>query len=379
MKSSSAMKPAVKHLGPALNARKKTAAVFAADGAARVTNKPSVVILTYGAGALNAVNAVAQAYVEHVPVIVVAGYPSAQEIERGLQIHHQAKHVDSQRSIFTEITATQVRIDRPETAGEKIRKAFQTAKEESRPVLIELPRNATEFQVKAIENYRPKPPNMQYVEHTLAPVITALQKAKRPVILAGVDVRRFAATAELEHLAARLNIPMLSTFMGRASIHQHHSMYRGIFLDKSDQHATQLLSEADCILQVGVIRTDSNFAANMTLFMAQLLTFFLMGWLIQAVSESHKLGFEYAQSYFIAALAPLPLWLSSLVLLIPIIWVNAIVGLAGFLLSSGMIVNGIRAMTREKGKDTEAMSSAIIVISASLIAWILLLVLIWAF
>ncbi len=104
-----------------------------------------------------------------------------------------------------------------------------------------------------------------------------------------------------------------------------------------------------------------------------------MGWLIQAVSESHKLGFEYAQSYFIAALAPLPLWLSSLVLLIPIIWVNAIVGLAGFLLSSGMIVNGIRAMTREKGKDTEAMSSAIIVISASLIAWILLLVLIWAF
>lgn len=242
------------------------AAVFAADGAARITNKPSVVILTYGAGALNAVNAVAQAYVEHVPVVVIAGYPSAQEIERGLQIHHQAKHVDSQRSIFTEITATQVRIDQPETAGEKIREAFQTAKEKSRPVLIELPRNATEFQVKAVENYHPKPPNMQHVEHTLAPVITALQKAKRPVILAGVDVRRFTATAELEHLAARLNIPMLSTFMGRASIHQHHPMYRGIFLDKSDQHATQLISEADCILQVGVIRTDSNFAANMALF-----------------------------------------------------------------------------------------------------------------
>ncbi|WP_113906887.1 YIP1 family protein [Aliidiomarina celeris] len=116
-----------------------------------------------------------------------------------------------------------------------------------------------------------------------------------------------------------------------------------------------------------------------TLFMAQLLTFFVMGWLIQAVSESHKLGFQYAQSYLIAALAPLPLWLSSLVLLIPIIWVNAFVGLAGFLLSSGMVFNGIRAMTHEKGKDTEAMSTAIIVISASLIAWILLLVLIWAF
>lgn len=242
------------------------AAVFAADGAARITNKPSVVILTYGAGALNAVNAVAQAYVEHVPVVVVAGYPSAQEIERGLQIHHQAKHVDSQRSIFKEITATQVRIDQPETAAEKIREAFQTAKERSRPVLIELPRNATEFQVKAVENYQPNPPNMQHLEHIVAPVITALQKAKRPVILAGVDVRRFNATAELEHLATRLNIPMLSTFMGRASINQHHPMYCGIFLDKSDQHATQLLSEADCILQVGVIRTDSNFAANMALF-----------------------------------------------------------------------------------------------------------------
>src|SRR5690606_33738677 len=98
--------------------------VFAADAAARISNKPSVVILTYGAGALNAVNAVAQAYVEHVPLVVIAGFPSQTEIDRGLQIHHQAKTVDSQRDIYREITAAQFRLDNAQSAGVDIHAAL---------------------------------------------------------------------------------------------------------------------------------------------------------------------------------------------------------------------------------------------------------------
>lgn len=242
-------------------------AVFAADAAARISNKPAVVILTYGAGALNAVNAVAQAYVEHVPLVVIAGFPSQSEIDRGLQIHHQAKTVDSQRDIYREITACQLRLNNPIRAGEDIRMALKTAKELSRPVLLEIPRDAVQFHtVLAAADYQPPVIPLDELALAVTHIVERLQQAKRPLILAGVDVRRFDAVAELEALASKLNIPFISTLMGRASFDQQHPLYGGVFLDKTDIRPTQLLRDADLILQIGVIKTDSNFAAHAELF-----------------------------------------------------------------------------------------------------------------
>lgn len=243
--------------------------VFAADAAARISNKPAVVILTYGAGALNAVNAVAQAYVEHVPLLVIAGFPSQGEIARGLQIHHQARTVDSQRDIYREITAARFRLDNPDTAGSDIRAALTVVEQQSRPVLLEIPRDALSFNTIAAGPYLPEPIAADKIELAVAALTGRLQQAKKPVILAGVDVRRFEAVTELEALATKLNIPFISTLMGRASFNQHHPLFGGIFLDKSDIRPAKLLSEADLILQIGVIKTDSNFAAHSELFPAE--------------------------------------------------------------------------------------------------------------
>lgn len=241
-------------------------AVFAADAAARISNNPAVVILTYGAGALNAVNAVAQAYVEHVPLLIIAGFPSQSEIDRGLQIHHQAKTVDSQRDIYREITAAQLRLDDPARAGEDIRAALSTAKQQSRPVLLEIPRDAVAFNTELAGPYQPVTIAQDELALAVADLTARLKQAKQPVILAGVDVRRFDAVAELETLADKLNIPFVSTLMGRASFNQQHRLYGGIFLDKTDLLPVQLLRDADLILQIGVIKTDSNFAAHSGLF-----------------------------------------------------------------------------------------------------------------
>lgn len=126
-------------------------AIFAADGAARISNKPSVTVLTYGAGALNAVNAVAQAYMEQVPLIIIAGFPSAQELKRELVIHHQARHVDSQRDIYKEITCAQVRLDDVNTAAAELSYAIHCCLKESRPILIEMPRDAANWVLPAID------------------------------------------------------------------------------------------------------------------------------------------------------------------------------------------------------------------------------------
>lgn len=241
-------------------------AVFAADAAARISNKPSVVILTYGAGALNAVNAVAQAYVEHVPLVVIAGFPSEAEIQSGLQIHHQAKNIDSQRDIYREITACQVRLNNPQQAGKDIRLALKTAQEQSLPVLIEIPRDAVLYNTELAADYIAAQPDAADIKQAVAYLSQRLAAGQRPVIVAGVDVRRFSAVAELEALASKFNIPFISTLMGRACVNQQHPLYQGIFLDKTDLRPAQLLRQSDLILQIGVIKTDSNFAANRDFF-----------------------------------------------------------------------------------------------------------------
>ena len=89
---------------------------FAADAAARMHCGLGVVAVTYGAGALNVVNAVAGAYAERSPLVVLAGCPGEVEAHSGLVLHHQVRHVDSQWRIFREITCDQVRLSDPDTA-----------------------------------------------------------------------------------------------------------------------------------------------------------------------------------------------------------------------------------------------------------------------
>ena len=84
---------------------------FAADAAARFHQSLGVAVVTYGAGAFNLVNAVAGAYAERSPVVVIAGAPGAGERAAGFLLHHQARTVDSQLAVYREITCDQAVLD----------------------------------------------------------------------------------------------------------------------------------------------------------------------------------------------------------------------------------------------------------------------------
>src|SRR6266576_1321059 len=80
---------------------------FAADAAARYHAGLGVAVVTFGAGAFNLVNAVAGAYAERSPVVVIAGAPGARERATGMLLHHQARSVDTQLAVYREITCDQ--------------------------------------------------------------------------------------------------------------------------------------------------------------------------------------------------------------------------------------------------------------------------------
>jgi len=115
------------------------------------------------------------------------------------------------------------------------------------------------------------------------------------------------------------------------------------------------------------------------LFLAELLTFFVMGWLIHSVVAGKDLAISYEDAYLLAAIAPVPLWLSSLALLAPSLVFSVVAVLIAMGLSSTLIYQGLRALSHRPDTDVEAMSATYTIMAASFLAWALLMVMVWAF
>jgi hypothetical protein len=107
-------------------------------------------------------------------------------------------------------------------------------------------------------------------------------------------------------------------------------------------------------------------------FLAEIATLGFMGWLVRQVAASHGLAIDYHDAYVVAAIAPVPMWLSALGLLVPNLAAVIIVALAGLALSCGLVYHGVEALARTR-EDVVAAGIAQVVIGAGLIAWVLLL------
>ncbi|MBW7833470.1 MAG: indolepyruvate/phenylpyruvate decarboxylase [Simplicispira suum] len=240
---------------------------FAADAAARMHGGIGVAAVTYGAGALNMVNAVASAYAERSPLVVVAGCPGAVESHAGLLLHHQVRHVDSQWRIFQEITCDQVRLSDPATAPADIARVLRSCREFSQPVLIEVPRDMTLAPMAEVPVLDGSPFSQDAVDECAAEWLARIQAARQPVLVLDVEVRRFGIEAQVAELARRLQLPVLTTFMGRGLLAgdelrrgvQLHGTYLGV---AGDAQTTALLDESDLPILLGAILSDVNFGVS---------------------------------------------------------------------------------------------------------------------
>ena len=111
-------------------------------------------------------------------------------------------------------------------------------------------------------------------------------------------------------------------------------------------------------------------------FVAEMLTFIVMGWLIKAIAKANGADIDTHDAYMLAGIAPIPLWLSALGLFVPSLLFNAVVSIAALGLSCSIIYHGIYALCHMH-EEVVAASITQIVIGAGLIAWALLLVMIF--
>jgi indolepyruvate decarboxylase len=238
---------------------------FAADAAARINGSLGVAAVTYGAGALNMINSVAAAFAEKSPLVVLSGGPGKNESRSGLLLHHQAKTLDSQFQIFKEITCDQVRLDDAERAPADIARVLASCLRHSEPVYIEIPRDMVAEPCAEVIPESAQKVDSDALDACVDEILAQLAQAKSPVLMAGVEVRRYGLEDKVAALSRRLGLPVVTSFMGRGLLSDQDVPLMGTYMGVAGfPEVTQLVESSDGLFLLGEIICDTNFAVSET-------------------------------------------------------------------------------------------------------------------
>ncbi|WP_416825704.1 acetolactate synthase large subunit [Ectobacillus polymachus] len=249
---------------PHILPRHEQGAIHAAEGYARVTGKPGVVIATSGPGATNLITGLADAMIDSLPLVVFTGQVSSRVI--GSDAFQEADII----GLTMPVTKHNYQIRKVSDLPRIVKEAFHIASTGRKgPVVIDLPKNmvteraTVSNQVEIdLPGYQPNyEPNRQQIAKLLA----AVSKAKKPVILAGAGVLHADASKELTKFAHLYRIPVVNTLLGLGSFPPQDPLFLGMGGMHGAYAANMALYECDLLINVGA-RFDDRLTGNLAHF-----------------------------------------------------------------------------------------------------------------
>jgi indolepyruvate decarboxylase len=241
-----------------VNCTREDCAGFAADAYARV-NGMGAVCVTYGVGALSLANSIAGAYAEKSPVVLISGAPGLGERVNDPLLHHRVREWRTQLDVFEKICAASREIVDPATAFRDIDFLLDTAHRQKRPIYIELPRDIVNVVPDQIRPYAHAEPRSDpdALAEAVKEAMTRIAAAKKPVIIAGIELHRYGLQAEAVQLAEVSGIPIAATMLAKSVVSEVHPLYIGLYEGAMGRHdVTEFVEESDCVILLGTILTD---------------------------------------------------------------------------------------------------------------------------
>ena len=227
--------------------RHEQGAAFMADVYGRLTGKAGVCLVTLGPGATNLVTGVADANMDHAPVVAIAGQGAT------TRMHKESHQILDLVNLFQPITKYSTQILEPEVIPEVVRKAFKVAEAEKPGVsFIDFPENIASAAAKDKTPLRVQSPIMPDPSpikiHQAAEIIS---EAEYPLVMAGNGVIRSGASDALLRFAEGLNVPVATTFMAKGVIPTTHPASLGAVGLQADDYVACGFDRADVIICVG--------------------------------------------------------------------------------------------------------------------------------
>lgn len=243
-------------------------AAYMADGYARV-NGFAVVVTTYGVGELSAVNGIAGAFAEEVPVLHIAGTPSRDTQRRGLHVHHSVRDGDHGHflRVYQEITCAAASLTEAGAAGEieRVIAAVLTNKQPGylalphdlvhRPCLVAHAPAPLEAAAKTVADEDEPAPAQQFAEAAGR----LLHGAADVVVLVDSLARRHERGPQLNKLIRKGQLPVAVLIGGKGAIDESYERFAGLYAGAVGEPAARLAVErADVVVGVGLTWDDLN-------------------------------------------------------------------------------------------------------------------------
>lgn len=241
-------RPSIRHV----TTRHEQGAAFMADVHGRLTGRSAVAMGTLGPGATNLVTGIADAYLDHAPMVAITGQAASHKL------HKEAHQVVDIVRMLEPVTKWNTRIDRVDVIPEIVRKAFRVASlEKPGPTHIELPEDLAAIPIPATDQGDPVPlrPGRAYfpepTDEAIAHAAALIAASERPLILSGNGVVRRRASPALRDFARGLHVPVAETFMGKGSMDDRsHLSLMAVGLQARD-HVLSGFDRADLVISVG--------------------------------------------------------------------------------------------------------------------------------
>ncbi|MGM0174007.1 acetolactate synthase, large subunit, biosynthetic type [Enterococcus sp. DIV0788_1] len=245
---------------PNILTRHEQGAVHAAEGYAKATGNPGVVIVTSGPGATNVVTGIADAMIDSVPLVVITGQVTTPGI--GKDAFQEADML----GITVPITKNNYQVRDIEELPRIINEAFHIATTGRKgPVLIDLPKDITVLranpkmdQMVHLESYQPtKNPSVLQIER----LMNLLKKAKKPLVLAGGGVVAANGGKELRQFVEKYQLPTVTTLLGLGLLPHEHPSFLGMGGMHGTYAANIAMMETDLLINIGS-RFDDRLACS---------------------------------------------------------------------------------------------------------------------
>jgi len=243
-------------------------ASHAADGYSRVKEHGiGVIVTTFGVGELIAMNGVAGAFSEMVPVLHIVGVPSTLQQKQKPILHHTLGdgRFDAYTKAAAQTTIAQAAIMDRVTAGPEIDRVLAQAITTARPVYLTLPMDLVSTKISAkrlkVELPRSPPPNDPEVEaFVLDEIVKLVEEADQDVvILTDACVIRHHVRQEVNDLIHKTHFPVYSSPMGKTSVNENYERYGGVYVGlNSHPKIKEKVENAKLILSIGSLKSDFN-------------------------------------------------------------------------------------------------------------------------
>lgn len=240
--------------------RHEVNAGHAASGYARITGKPAVCVATSGPGALNLITAIATAYMDSVPMVIITGQVNSEQIGRDV---FQEADITGSAEPFVKHSYL---LKRPEDTAEVFKRAFYIAGTGRRgPVLIDVPFDVQQAEIDFeypetvdIRSYRPSTRGNGY---QIKRAITAMKEARKPLICAGGGLFTGNGAELMRRLAEKADIPVVSTMMGLGAMSSDSPLYYGMLGMHGKKAANTAVNSCDTLFLLGARVGDRAIAA----------------------------------------------------------------------------------------------------------------------